>query len=252
MTFEPWQWALLVFCASMIGISKSGIPGIAIMTVAIFTNLLPAKAATGFVLPLLIIGDISAVSTYRHHTQWRHLARLFPWAATGVIGGYFALRVVDNHQAALIIGGILLLMLGLHIFRNRKAGAALLAHEVEVHAKWLAPLAGIFAGVTSMIANAAGPVMIIYLLAMRLPKLEFLGTGAVFFMAINLFKVPLMVNLDMITIDSLLAGLWVTPAVVAGSLIGRAVAGRIPQKLFERAALVLTFFAAMKLIISQL
>ena len=252
MTFEPWQWALLVFGAGMIGVSKSGIPGVAIMTVAIFTNLLPAKAATGFVLPLLIIGDVFAVSTYRQHTQWRHVVRLFPWAAAGVIAGYFALRVINNSQAAVIIGVILFLMLGLHILRNRKSGAELLAHEVEAHARVLAPLAGIFAGITTMIANAAGPVMIIYLLAMRLPKLEFLGTGAVFFMAVNLFKVPLMAHLDMITQESLWIGLRVAPAVVAGSFIGRAVAGHIPQKLFERLALALTFLAAGKLIVDQL
>jgi uncharacterized membrane protein YfcA len=252
MTFDPWQWALLAFGASMIGLSKSGIPGIAIMTVAIFTNLLPAKAATGFVLPLLIVGDIFAVSTYRAHTQWRHVLRLFPWAAAGVIGGYFALRVIDNSQAAVIIGIILFLMLGLHLYRGRKSRAELLEHEIEAHAKWLAPLAGIFAGITTMIANAAGPVMIIYLLAMRLPKLEFLGTGAVFFMAINLFKVPLMVNLDMINIESLQTGVWIAPAVVVGSFVGRAVAGHIPQKLFERFALILTFFAAAKLIFDQL
>jgi uncharacterized membrane protein YfcA len=90
--------------------------------------------------------------------------------------------------------------------------------------------------------------MIIYLLAMRLPKMEFLGTGAVFFMLLNWFKVPFMVHLGMITPASFGVNLWLAPAVVAGALLGRAVALRIPQKLFEQIALVLTFVAAAKLI----
>ena len=51
------------------------------------------------------------------------------------------------------------------------------------------------AGSTTMIANAAGPVMTIYLLACRLPKFEFVGTAAWFFFAINLLKVPFSASL---------------------------------------------------------
>jgi len=248
MDFSPLGWTLLATGALLVGLSKSGIPGIGILSVAIFTNLMEAKASTGLVLPLLIVGDVVAVLSYRQHTQWRHLWRLFPWTVAGVIAGTFALGAIDNRQAKILIGVILFLMLGLHWWRNRKPRAEKLEHAVEDHAVWFAPFTGIMAGFTTQVANAAGPVMIIYLLAMRLPKMEFLGTGAVFFMLLNWFKVPFMVHLDMITRESVVVNLWLAPAVVAGALLGRVVALRIPQILFERLALALTFVAAAKLL----
>jgi uncharacterized membrane protein YfcA len=248
VTFSVWQWIALAVGALLVGLSKSGIPGIGILSIAIFTNILDAKASTGLVLPLLIVGDVVAVVTYRQHTLWKHVWRLFPWTAAGVIAGYFALERIDNRQAKILIGVILFFMLGLHVWRNCQAQAAKIEHAVAGHAIWFAPFTGIMAGFTTQVANAAGPVMIIYLLAMRLPKMEFLGTGAVFFMLLNWFKVPFMIHLHMITADSLVVNLWLAPAVVGGALLGRAVAMRIPQKLFERIALVLTFVAAAKLL----
>jgi uncharacterized protein len=246
--FEPWQWGLLALGAMLVGVSKSGIPGLGILTVAIFSNLLPARASTGVVLPLLIVGDIVAAATYLRHTRWSHVARLFPWTIGGVVAGYFALRLIDDRTAAVLIGAILLGMLGLHVWRSRRAAAERLEHEVEAHAAWFAPLSGVLAGFTTLVANAAGPVLVLYLLAMRLPKLEFLGTGAAFFMALNLFKVPFMTQLGLINRESLALNLVLAPLVIAGSFLGRAVAGRISQQLFQRVALVLTFAAAVRLL----
>src|SRR5664279_3866624 len=91
MHLEPWQWALAALGAFVAGMSKTGIAGLGILCVAIFANILPAKQATGLVLPLLVFGDVLAVATYRRHTVWRHLWRLFPWTALGVGLGTLAL-----------------------------------------------------------------------------------------------------------------------------------------------------------------
>lgn len=99
-----------------------------------------------------------------------------------------------------------------------------------------------------MVANAAGPLMAIYLLAMRLPKMEFVGTGAVFFMLINLFKVPFMVNLGMINRDSFTLNLWLAPAVFLGAWVGRKILVKIDQRLFENLALALSAVAGVKLL----
>ncbi|HEX9785531.1 MAG TPA: sulfite exporter TauE/SafE family protein [Opitutaceae bacterium] len=248
MSFEPWQWSLLVIAASFVGLSKSGIPGVGILVVGIFSNILPAKLATGMVLPLLIVGDVAAVATYIKHTQWRHVLRLFPWTAVGVVAGYFALGHMSNREVAVAIGAILLVMLGLHLVRRRRAAAVKLEQEMTEHGIWFAPFMGILAGFTTQMANAAGPVMILYLLAMRLPKMDFLGTSAVYFFALNLFKVPFMMNLGLINAESIVINLWLAPAVIVGSFAGKTLATRLPQQLFERLALALTFLAAVKLL----
>jgi len=90
--------------------------------------------------------------------------------------------------------------------------------------------------------------MAIYLLAMRLPKLEFVGTSAVFFLLLNLFKVPFMVNLELITLDSLSFNLLLAPAVLLGAWLGRLLLPRINQRVFENLALGLSAVSGLRLL----
>ncbi len=244
MTFEPWQWALLVVAATISGFSKTGIPGISILSVGIFTNVLPAKTATGVVLPLLIFADLFAYFVYRKNLEWRRVGRLLPWAVGGVALGWLALGRIDNRQAGRLVGIIIALMLGLHLWRRWKNPGEVAAHAPA----WFGPVMGLFAGFTTMIANAAGPVMALYLLAMRLSKLEFIGTSAAFFLLINWIKVPFVAQLGLINASSLTLNLCLMPAVAVGALLGRPVVERVNQKVFENAALALTAAAAVKLL----
>jgi uncharacterized membrane protein YfcA len=243
MTLEPWQWALAVVGALAIGLAKTGISGLGMLAVVIFANLLPARQASGFVLPMLVFADVVAVAAYRQHTQWRYLWRLFPWTALGVAAGYLALGRIDDRQARLLIGGIVLTLLALHLARRKRPPG-----ESPELGAWAAPVFGVLAGFTTLVANAAGPLMIIYLLSMRLPKLEYMGTGAYFFLLINLFKVPFMVNLGLIDARSFLGNLLLLPAVIVGALAGRVILRRIDQKLFENLALGLSAAAGLKLL----
>jgi uncharacterized membrane protein YfcA len=243
MNFEPWQWALAVIGALLVGVSKTGIAGLGMLFVVIFAQLMPAKQATGIVLPLLCFGDIVAVASYRQHASWPHLWRLFPWTAGGVLLGYFAMNRIDNRQAQLLIGGIVMTLVALHVIRRWRGGG----HEAE-HGAWFAPTIGVLAGFTTLVANAAGPLMAVYLLAMRLPKMEYVGTGAVFFMLLNLFKVPFMVHLGLINAASFSFNLMLAPAVLVGALIGRKVLAKINQSWFENLALGLSAAAGLKLL----
>ncbi len=244
MNLETWQWVLLYFAAVISGFSKTGIPGISILSVSIYANVLPARMATGVVLPMLIFADIFAFLVYRKHLEWRRVGRLLPWALGGLVLGWLALGRVDDRQTARLVGVIIAAMLALHLWRRRKN-----ADEVAAHApEWFGPVMGIFAGLTTMIANAAGPVMTLYLLAMRLNKLEFLGTGAAFFLLINWIKVPFIAQLGLINASSLTLNLYLLPAVAVGALLGRPVVERVNQQVFENTALALTFVAAVKLL----
>ena len=245
MTFEPWQWVLAVAAALFVGVSKTGITGLGMLSVAIFAQLMPSKQATGIVLPLLCFGDLIAVASYRQHAQWRHLWRLFPWTAAGVVLGFFAMGRMNENQARLLVGGIVVSLVGLHVVRRRRGVAG---HETE-HGAWFAPTIGVLAGFTTLVANAAGPLMAIYLLAMRLPKMEYMGTGAVFFMLLNWFKLPFMVNLGLINAGSFSLNLWLAPAVFAGAWLGRKMLVKLNQRVFENLALGLSAVAGLKLLL---
>lgn len=242
MTFEPWQWVLAAVAALVVGISKAGIGGLGMLAVMIFALIMPAKQATGVVLPLLCFGDIIGAATYRKHAKWAHIWRLFPWTAAGVVLGYFALDRVTEREARAMIGGIVLGLVVMHFVRRRFAG-----HEAE-HGGWFAPMIGVLAGFTTLVANAAGPLMVLYMLAMRLPKLDFVGTSAVFFLILNLFKVPFMVHLGLINAQSFSINLWLAPIVVAGAWFGRKLVMKIEQRTFENIALTLSVVAGFNLL----
>jgi uncharacterized membrane protein YfcA len=248
MSFEPLQWIMAVLGALMVGVSKSGIAGLSILSVALFTHVLPSsKQASGIVLPLLIFGDFVAVFSYRRHIRWRYLWRLFPFTAAGVVLGYFTLGAVSDAFARLMIGAIIVSLALLSFWRRHRSVPP---NEPSAHGSWVfAASVGVIAGFITLIANAAGPLMAIYLVSMRLPKLEYVGTGAVFFMCLNLFKVPFMINLGLITPHSFAFNLILAPAVVLGAFAGRWMVVRINQTLFDNLVLILSAIAGVLLLL---
>jgi uncharacterized membrane protein YfcA len=248
MVTEPLQWICAVLGALMVGISKAGITGLSILSVALFTHVFPSsKQASGLVLPLLIFGDIIAVLSYRTHTQWRYLWKLMPWTAAGVVLGYFALGRISDETARIMIGVIIVALCALGYWRTY-----LRIQSRETTGTWhwsVAAAIGVVAGFITLIANAAGPLMAIYLIAMRLPKMQFMGTAAVFFMVLNLFKVPFMVKLGLITPQSFEFNLILAPAVLLGALAGRWLLMRLNQQLFEKLVLSLSAVAGILLIL---
>lgn len=171
------------------------------------------------------------------------MIRLLPPAFAGIVAGYLSLEHIDDEQLRRIIGVIVLVMLGINYWRTRTKGK-----DEPVPGKWwFAITLGFMAGVTTMMANAAGPVMVIYLLAMRLPKMEFVGTSAWFFFVVNWLKVPLSRKLGLMTVASVKLNLMMLPFIAIGAALGILFLKRIPQKTFSAIVQVLTAAAAVKL-----
>jgi uncharacterized protein len=245
-----WQWALILSAAFLVGLSKTGITGLGILAVAIAASALPARESVGAMLLTLIGGDIFAVLFYRRNADWSHLLRLFPWAAAGVVTGALTLWLgrVDNDGARHLIGVILLVLIVGDFARRWQQKGREAPLPGVLKNKWAARLAGMAAGFTTMVANAAGPVMTLYLLAEELPKLAFLGTTAWFFLILNLFKIPFSVGLGMITWESAGISLRMLPFIMLGAVTGRWVVRYIDQRRFVQIALGLTLVAAVRLL----
>ncbi|HEY8903240.1 MAG TPA: sulfite exporter TauE/SafE family protein, partial [Chthoniobacterales bacterium] len=109
-------------------------------------------------------------------------------------------------------------------------------------------VAGCVGGVTTMLANAAGPIMSIYLLACRLPKMELVGTAAWFFFVVNLSKIPFSASLGLIDHESLWLTLILAPLVIVGAASGKWLLTRINQPLFEALLIVFSVLAAIRLL----
>ncbi len=241
MPLTPLPFLLLALCAVMVGMAKTGVPGLGILVVPIIASLEPsAIAGTGLLLPLLISADLVAVVIYRRQASANTLWHLLPWVALGLIGGFLAMKRMDDVVMRMIIGLIVLGMVVLHLSRAKLQEAAA--------PNWRrAAFYGIVAGFATMVANAAGPVMSLYLLSMALPKDEFMGTGAWFFLLINCIKVPFYLGLSppIINHASLILDASVLPAVWLGAFGGRWIYARMPQQIFDRVVVAMTVLSAL-------
>jgi uncharacterized membrane protein YfcA len=216
------EWVLAVFAAIGIGMAKAGFGGLGMLAILIMARVLPARESTGAILPMLILADVFAVYTYRQHARGGLVLRMLPPALTGIVCGWFLMPYIPAKDFGPLIGWLTLALIVLLLVQ--KFAPRLMNLAVE-HPGIAWPF-GWLAGTTTMIANAAGPVMTIYLLACRLPKFEFVGTAAWFFFAINLLKVPFSASLGLINSASLMLNLWLAPGVIAGVFAGRWLLGK--------------------------
>ncbi len=242
--FTAWEWALAALAALGIGVSKSGLPGVSLLHVVLFAHLFPGLRSTGVVLPMLIIGDLGAVLLFRRHARWLYVVKTLPPALVGVALGWLTMRAWPALDWNPVIGAIVLILALLQLLRNSKP--LLLAQVPHSHA--FAWLMGLTAGITTMVANAAGPVMALYLLAVALPKDAFVGTAAWFFLLINLLKIPFSFQLGFIRPETLLLNLLLVPLIISGLFAGRALVSHIPQKTFDTLILLFAIAASIKLI----
>ena len=239
------KWSIIAISAVMVGIAKTGIPGIGILVVPLMAAVMPSRESTGVLLGILILADVFAAGYYRRKAQFGHIIRLLPATFVGIVAGYFGLKYVNNQQLKPVIGIIVLAMLTLNYWRNKKDG-----QNIHLPNKWwFIAVMGFLAGLTTMMANAAGPVMIIYLLAAGLPKVEFVGTAAWFFFIVNWIKVPFSAKLQLMTLESIKLNLTMLPLIALGAFIGILVLKRIKQKWFRIIVQILATAAAIKLII---
>ena len=245
---EPWAWTALAVAAVTIGISKTALPGGSILAIALFAAVLPARTSTAATLLLLMVGDLFALTVYRRHAHWPTLLRLAPAVIAGLLVGFAFLAFAGDGVVRRAIGGILLLMIAVTLWRRwRQSRADELAPPSSGIV--LAGAYGTLGGFTTMVANAGGPVMSMYFLATRTPVQVFLGTSAWFFAIINVIKVPFLAGLGLFDTPVLLMDAVLAPLVVVGALLGLRVARRMNQRVFDRIVIALTILGAVYLLI---
>ncbi|HSX97980.1 MAG TPA: sulfite exporter TauE/SafE family protein [Streptomyces sp.] len=244
------EFAALAFAALLVGFSKTAVSGANTVSLAIFAAVLPARASTGVLLPILIVGDVLAVLTYRRHAHWPTLWKLFPAVGAGVVLGTLFLIRADDQIVRTSIGAILLLMAAVTIRRRRTVDTDDEPDAVTTRAgRVKARSYGVLGGFTTMVANAGGPVMSMYLLSAGFRKLGFLGTSAFFFLIVNVSKVPFSVGLGLIDAHSLLLDAALALFVVPGAFLGKWAVNRINQKLFEQLVIAATIVGGLQLLL---
>jgi uncharacterized membrane protein YfcA len=234
--------AIVCAVAFLAGMSRTGIPGIGMLLVPLVAMAMPARISTGFLLLILIEADLMAVLYWRRRVVWPHLFRVLPWTFAGIVLGYFAMGFIDEGTFKPLLGGMIVAIVALDLAR-RLAGI-----EIAINSWYFSAATGILAGIFTMMANAAGPVMTIYLLSMNLPKEEFVGTGAIFYCLVNLVKLPFSIALGLVTWSGVKVDLLLSPLIALGCLVGVLIMKRVPQKLFNTLAQVFAGLGGIKLL----
>jgi uncharacterized membrane protein YfcA len=231
----------MVIAALGVGITKSGLTGVSMVHVLIFASIFDARESTGIVLPMLIFGDAAAMVVYGKHANWTYIRKMLGPTLVGIMIGAIAMQFLSGAAYRPLLGVIILGLVTMQIVRIRHPHAT----ENIPHALWFAWSMGILGGAMTMIANGAGPVFAIYFLAVGLPKMELVGTGAWFFLLMNLLKVPFSWGLGLIKPDTLMLNAMLCPFILLGLWAGVATVRRIPQKQFDLILLAMTAMIAV-------
>jgi len=263
----PIHWCLLGLGSFIMGMSKGGIPGAGNLTVAIFALVLEdalgpvgVPLSVGLLLPVLISADLTATIVYRRHADWNYIVRLLPFFLVGTALGWWVFDYFQGgeervHLLKVLIGVILLSMTALHFFlkfrrKNQPVRTAMGegGDGVPKGSIGLGVLFGSLGGVATMLANAAGPIAQLYLLVMGLPKYSFIGTSAWLFLIVNLCKVPFMIDLKIITFDSMTVSAWMFIPAVLGASTAPFLVKYLNQTLFERLIWIFIVLAGLRMI----
>lgn len=235
---------LLVLCGMLIGMSKTGIQGIGSLVVPIMALIFGAKPSTGLLLPMLCMADVMAVLYYRTEVKWRYIFALLPWA---ILGFFVALLVdaqVPESQFRKLIGATLFIGFLVMFWNERRQKSGAILPE----GLWFAALFGILGGFSTMIGNAAGPIMAVFLLAARLPKNAFVGTSAWFFLIVNFLKLPLQFFFwHNISASTLALNAAMLPAIFLGALIGIWFVRLLSERNYRRFVTAATLISTMLL-----
>ena len=235
-----YQWSLALLSIFILGLAKSGLKGVDVIVVTLMALVFGSKASTGIIVPMLVMGDIFAVSYYHRHTQWRYLLRLLPWMMGGVLVATWVGQELPEDIFRQAMAGIILFSVAMMYWMDRRKPEAVPDNLA------FAGFMGFGAGFTTMIGNLAGAFANILFLAMRLPKDQFIGTAAWLFFIVNLFKLPFHIFVwETITPETLALNLRLAPAILVGLFVGVRVVKVIREKGFRQMIFLLTAIGAV-------
>lgn len=247
--FTPWingplDWFVLFFCALLIGMSKTGIQGISAISIPLLAVTFGAKESTGLILPMLCFSDLIAVVYYRRAAEWKYIWKLLPSAIVGFMLALAVDTIIPAAEFKRLMAFCIFTGLGIMFWTARGAKDCKL-----LFSWWYAPLFGLLGGFTTMIGNAAGPVMAVYLLSMKLPKYSFVGTSAWFFLVVNYLKLPLQIFVwDNISVKSLMLDITTIPFMILGAIIGIKLIKVLPEEKYRIIIIVLTALSTIMLL----
>lgn len=244
MALNPYQWFLFLLSAYFIGMAKGGIKGLGMVSIPLLATIFGGKLSTGIILEILLVADFLALPYFNKHTEWGYIRSIMPGTLVGLLAGMLLGNVINDAVFQNLIAAIILFSLALMIYWERRPiDAEKLSHPAVI------ATFGFICGFTSMVGNAAGAILSVYMLAQRIPKNSFIGTQAGFFVVTNVMKIPVHLWLwKTLDKNTLTLGLYTIPAVALGVLSGIILIRFIPERTFRYFIIAITAVMSIKLL----
>lgn len=238
------QLIVLLGCAILVGFSKTAGTSFSSIIIPLMVDVFPVREATGILCLAFFIASFHAVYHYRRYVKWNYMGALTPGALIGIgLGAYF-MQNATNDAIRLFIGLIILAMLGLN-FCNKAILQALNSGKASL---LFSTICGVLIGFTSIVANAGSPILALYLLLKGENKFYVIGTLSVFFLFVDLVKIPINILTAVVTLESLKLNILMLPLMLLGGFIGIAFLRWISSNSFKRIVETMSFIGAIKLI----
>jgi len=246
-------WPIVSLAILILGISKSGMSGAAILSVPLMMSVMPVDKVVASMLPLLVLCDFNAIYHHRRNADWSQVIALYRPAVVGIVLGagmwwYVGQQGVEQYAVPIkrFVGIVAILFAG-YIFARERSLQWASHHRAGRTTAWLA---GVSAGFTTTIAHAAGPIVALYLFSQNLGKLVFVGTMAWTFMLLNLTKLPFYAAVGLLKPEVFFFDLFLVPIIPIGSWMGKWLLHNISERVFNRVVMVLAFLAGLQLLLN--
>ena len=240
---DYYFWAIAIGAVFIVGLSKSGLVGsMGMVAVPLLTLVMPARDATGMMLPVLLAMDAIAIWIYRRDANWHVLRIMLPGAVVGTILGWLLWSVVTDAQVLLAVGIITILFMLDALLPLRKR-----LPDTPPSKPWGA-FWGAGAGLTSFISHTGGPPYQIYTLPLGMTPTVFSATTAFFFAIVNTMKLVPFYFLGQLSVSNLEHAAALIPFGLAGVALGVYLVRRITAKAFYQIAYALILVLGIKIL----
>jgi hypothetical protein len=163
-----------------------------------------------------------------HEARKRLALTLLIPALLGIVAGVEILRVIDPVYVRLGVGAVVVFSALLLVRDVRLPGA---------DTRWGLLVAGSTSGMLSTSTGLAGPPIVLLLASRGLPKHEFRGTSALYFLPMSVAGIAVLALRGLVDAGEVPLGLLLVPAAIAGKVAGTALLKRVSEKAFRAVTL---------------
>ena len=223
--------ALLValFAALLAGI-VTGLTGFGLALISTPILLFVYEPRTVVVLTAIFSIFINAAVVWDswHEARRRLSLALFVPALLGIVVGAELLGVIDPDYVRLGVGMIVIFSAMLLVRDVRLPGA---------DTRWGTLVAGSASGVLTTSTGLAGPPIVLLLASRGLPKHEFRGTSALYFLPMSIAGLAVLAFRGLVDSSEVPLGLLLVPAAIVGKAVGTALLKHVSEKAFRAVTL---------------